>query len=68
MTPAEQEEVRDRRDPAVRPMLDMMGVAPTLWPVASREPAVTIAHHDGAPDGERDDRRSAADVERFGPR
>jgi hypothetical protein len=62
---AEQQQVRQRRRSGVAPMDDVVRIAPRMWPVAAREPASTVARDDRSMHGGRNDRGSAADVQRL---
>src|SRR5438067_13739310 len=65
MPPAQQQEILERARTTFRPVHDVMRVAPSVWAVASREPADPVAHDHRSADGGWNDRRAATSVERL---
>jgi hypothetical protein len=65
MRSAQQDEIRDGGLAAVRPVPNVVGIAPPRRAIAAREAASSVAHGDGPTQRRRHDLGPAAEVERF---
>jgi len=63
MAPARQQEVRQRRWPAVGPVNDVVDIAPQMRPVAAEKLAMAISDYNGTPHGRVNHGCSTSDVE-----
>jgi hypothetical protein len=63
VAPAEQDEVAERGWALVRPVHDVVGVAPGGWAITPGEPAVLVSDDHGSPRGRRYQRSLSSHVE-----